>query len=292
MHARVFCIRFLLLAAGASLGACDEEGTAAAADGAPPVDSGPAVDGSADAGIPPDATPDAAPDMGDPGALSSVSVPTRAPEWYVEQALIYFDTLDTRADPDIVPEYAPDVARWEWPPWLYLTGWGAQQMVATTRAALRIDPSIVEERDCRFFPTQPFARCYVDFIYDAGNCPIYEEFTFNDAGEMTFLEAWSVMPGRMPVEDYAADRWAEGEDADRLSTRIPGLGRPDGAIVLDAPWMDAAAADDPEVADFVRRASDFWTTWREAYDEAGEDVYAIGCGWDMPHGEAGPPPSP
>ena len=66
----------------------------------------------------------------------------------------------------------------------------------------------------------------------------------------------------------------------------------DGAIVLDAPWMDAAAADDPEIADFVRRASDFWTTWREAYDEAGEDVYAIGCGWDMPHGEAEQPPSP
>jgi len=250
--------------------ACDGD-TAADADAAP--------DGGqpADLGAMPDATADA-----DPAARAPASTPTRPAEWYVEQALIYFDTLDSRADPAIVPEYAPDVARWEWPPWLYLTGWGAQHMITSTRAATRLDPSTVEDRDCRFFETQPFARCYVNFVYDGGDCPIYEEFTFNDAGEMTFLEAWSVLPGRMPVEDYAGDRWAEGPDADRLSTRIPGLGSPSGAIDLDAPWMRDAAAADPVIADFIRRASDFWATWREAYDEAGPEVYAIGCGWDAP----------
>ncbi len=281
-----------LLALGGLSAACEgDETTSAMVDAdVAPADVGAIPDAASSDAASPDVAVDAEPeDTGDPSAYSTASVPTRPPEWYVEQAMIYFDTLDTRADPAIVPEYAPDVARWEWPPWLYLTGWGAQQMIATTRAALRIDPSIVEDRDCRFFPTQPFARCYVDFVYDGGSCPIYEEFTFNDAGEMTFLEAWSVMPERMPVADYAADPWAEG----RLSTRIPGLGSPSGAIVLDAPWMLDAAADDAEVADFVRRASDFWATWREAYDAVGEDIYAIGCGWplddEQPEESPGPP---
>lgn len=270
---------------------CDD-GPRSARDGAP-ADAAPAMPDAAPE-APLDAAPvDAGPDAeaGDPGAYSSASAPTLPEAWYVEQALIYFDTLDVRADPDIQPAYAPDVARWEWPPWLYLTGWGAQQMIATTRAALRIDPSTVEDRDCRFFAEQPFARCYVDFVYEGGNCPIYEEFTFNDAGETTFIEAWSVMPGRMPVPDYAADPWAEGPDADRLSTRIPGLGSPTGAIALDAPWMLEAAAADADVADFVRRASNFWGTWREAYDAAGPHIYEIGCGWEIPEeGEGEPPP--
>lgn len=251
-----------------------------------PPDAGPLDAGPPDPGPPDAEPPDAEPPPENAGAFSTESVPGLPEEWYVEQALIYFDTLDVRADPAIVPAYAVDVARWEWPPWLYLTGWGAQQMVATTRAALRLDPSTVEDRECRFFATQPFARCYVNFVYAGGGCPIYEEFTYNEAGEMTFLEAWSVQPGRMPVADYESDRWAEGPDAERLSTRIPGLGSPSGAIVLDAPWMRAAAEADADVADFVRRASDFWGTWREAFDAAGgEAVYAIGCGWEMDHGD-------
>ena len=45
---------------------------------------------------------------------------------YEREALKYFDTLDVDAPEDSIPEYAPLVARWEWPPWLLLTGYGAR----------------------------------------------------------------------------------------------------------------------------------------------------------------------
>jgi hypothetical protein len=73
--------------------------------------------------------------------------------------------------------------------------------------------------------------------------------------------------------------WAEGREVRRLSTRVPGLGSPEGTIDLDSSWMQEAAARDPEVADFVRRARDFWPTWLEALSQAGPDYFARGCGW-------------
>lgn len=228
-----------------------------------------------------------APEAGPPpltGELSTALSPTFPPEYYVEQALLYFDTLDIEAPRENVPVYSPLVARWEWPPWLYLTGYEAGQMIASTRGALLADPSTVPIRDCRFFDTQPFARCYVVFRYDEGDCPIYEEFTFNDAGEMTFIEAWSDLPGWLPF-DREADMWAEQSDIGRLSTKVPGLGNAEGRIDLRAQWMLDAAATDDDVADFVRRASDFWTWWRRAFDEAGPELYATGCGWDHAKGK-------
>jgi len=210
--------------------------------------------------------------------LSTSLSPTRPAAYYVEQANVYFDGLDLRADPAIVPDYAERVARWELPPWLWLTGYGRQNMIDTTRAALALDPSTVPVRDCRAFPVQPFARCTVVFEYAGGSCPIYEEFTFDDQGEMTFIEAWSDLPGFLPTDD-PSDRWAEGRGVRRLSTKLPGLGSPSGTIELESPWMAAAAARDPEVADFVRRASDFWPAWLEALREAGPDYFARGCGW-------------
>jgi hypothetical protein len=43
--------------------------------------------------------------------------------------------------------------------------------------------------------------------------------------------------------------------------------------------MEAAAAEDPDLADFVARTQDFWTYWSEAYQAAGDDLFARGCGW-------------
>lgn len=51
--------------------------------------------------------------------------------------------LSTGADPGSVPEYSPLVARWEWPPWLYLTGYKKDLMIASTKVALQADPSEV-----------------------------------------------------------------------------------------------------------------------------------------------------
>ena len=211
-------------------------------------------------------------------ALASELTPQQAPDYYVDQANKYFDTLDTSADPRSVPTYSPLVARWELPPWLWLTGYGKDNMFLTTQLAVDFDPSTVPVRDCRAFDTQPFARCYITFEYEAGSCPIYEKFVFNDQGEMTFIEAWSDQPGLLPMSD-PSDRWAEGLDVKRLSTKVPGLGNATGLIDLDSEAMQEAASEDSEVADFVRRARDFWPTWLQAGEDAGPDYFARGCGW-------------
>ncbi len=214
----------------------------------------------------------------DPGALSTALSPTKSAAYYVTQANKYFDTLDTSADPNSVPTYSTLVARWEWPPWLLLTGYGKDLMISSTKAALAADPSTVPKRECKAFSVQPFARCYVSFKYKEGDCPIYEEFTFNDQGEMTFIEAWSDLPGKMPM-DRTKDRWAQGAGVKRLSTRVPGLGNDRGLIDLDASWMKAAAAADPQVADFIDRAGNFWAAWLKELGKAGKDLYKRGCGW-------------
>lgn len=249
--------------------ACDDGGNPSATDAAAPD--------ALDAAVPLDAQPDVGPAIG-PGLRSTALAPNRPADWYLEQADRYFDTLDSRADPERVPAYSEQVARWEWPPWLYLTGYGRDQIIATTRGAHSVDPSTVESRDCRVFDQQPFARCYVVFQYEGGACPIYEEFTFSDLGEMNFVEAWSDRPGWLPFDD-PTDRWAEGPGIRRLSTKVPGLGDPGGLADLQAAWMLTAAAEDAEVADFVRRASNFWAAFGEALRESGPNLYARGCGW-------------
>ena len=216
-------------------------------------------------------------DEGMPGATAGCLAPTMAPEYYVAQGLKYFDTLDIEADPLSIPDYSPLVARWEWPPWLKLTGFERQNMLDTAAFLREYDPSTVPVRDCRFFEVQPFCRCYITFEYEGRPCPIYEEFTFNDQGQMTFIEAWSDLPGLLPLA--ADDPWGEAADVPRLSTRVPGLGNGDGLIDLDGDWMRDAEARDPDVADFALRARDPWRHWTEELKAAGDDLYERGCGW-------------
>jgi hypothetical protein len=204
--------------------------------------------------------------------------PSFPAEYYVDEALKYFDTLDVSADRARIPAYHPQVARWEWPPWLLLTGYGADDMTLTADLLRVVDPSTVTERDCRFFEVQPFARCTIVFEYEEGRCPIYEEFVFDAEGRTTFIEAWSDLPGLRPQTD-PDDPWGERHDIGRLSTRIPGLGRADGTVDLDGPEMTAAAASDPDIADFVARAEDWWLAWAQELDSADPDFFAQGCGW-------------
>ena len=247
---------------------CDDgvgEGDAATADAqisdAPPADA-----------------PDPCVHAGTPGATATCLAPTHPPAHYVDQAERYFDTLDVDADRARLPAYAVDVARWEWPPWLLLTGLGRDDMNRTADALRDLDPSTVPQRDCRFFEAQPFARCYISFQYERGACPIYEEFTFNDAGEITFIEAWSDQPGLTPITD-ADDPWGERGTVARLSTRVPGLGTPAGALDLESDWMAEAAGSDADVADFALRAADWWRFWFQALAEAPDDFFGTGCGW-------------
>lgn len=216
-----------------------------------------------------------------PAADASCLSPTMSPEYYVEQAQLYFNTMDTAQDRTIHPAYSELVARWEWPPWLYLTAFGYDNIMSTD-TLLRAYPSTVLNRDCQFFDVQPFARCRVEFFYEdpsheGRGCPIYEEFVFNDAGEMTFIEAWSDLPGHLPMSED--DTWAEGEGVTRLSTRIPGLGNGEGKIDLESDQMTQAAEQDPDIANFVHRANNWLETWTEAYTEAGDDLWERGCGW-------------
>ncbi|MCU0662718.1 MAG: hypothetical protein MUC50_10380 [Myxococcota bacterium] len=212
------------------------------------------------------------------GALSTCLLPRFSPEYYVAEALKYFDTLDAEADRSSVPRYSTLVARWEWPPWLKLTGIGRNMMTYIDELLIVITPSTVPLRDCRAFSTQPFARCRVSFDYDGRLCPIYEEFTFNDEGEMTFIEAWSDLPGLLPTADEG-DEWAEDPEVHRLSTKLPGLGDAQGLLSLNSPWMRRAAEEDPEIADFLTRAKRFWPTWLKEYWSAGSDLFDRGCGW-------------
>ncbi len=237
-----------------------------------PPRAGPSDDGGTDA---------RGADAGAACTLSTQQKPRQAPSYYVDQGYKYFDAIDTTAPEESVPTYSPLVARWEWPPWLKLTGYTKPMMADSDRLLKTLAPAKVAPRDCRFFPVQPFARCRVAFTYtnQGGGkpCAIYEEFTFNDQGEMTFIEAWSDLPGLLP--SGPSDPWAEGSGVHRLSTRVPGLGTPTGRIDPAGACMKQAATEDAEIADFVTRALDFWPTWGAENSKAGSDYFARGCGW-------------
>ncbi len=224
--------------------------------------------------------PDPCTVAGGEGALATCLQPTQTEAYYIEKSHMYFDTMDTNEDREVVPPYSEWVARWEWPPWLKLTGFGRESMIAAD-TLLRLYESTIPERDCRAFDVHPFGRCRVTFYYaehEGQPCPIYEEFTFNDAGEITFIEAWSDQVGMLPM-DAEADPWAEGEDAVRLSGRLPGLGNSEGLLDLESDWMEEAAGNDTDVADFVQRAEDWHAAWLAELEASGDDLWAQGCGW-------------
>ena len=215
---------------------------------------------------------------GTPGATATCLKPTKPPAYYIAEAEAYFATLDVDADPASVPHYSDLVVRWEWPPWLLLTGYTKETLISTAKLLKTGDPSTVPKRDCRFFETQPFARCRVVFQYEGGACPIYEEFVFNEVGEMTFIEAWSDLPDLVPTTD-PKDLWGERTDIGRLSTRVPGLGKADGRIEIAGSWMIDAGANDKDVAELAKRAANQWKYWGEEIAAAPTDFFAKGCGW-------------
>lgn len=178
--------------------------------------------------------------------------PQQSPEYYIEQSIKYFLTMESTVDVRVQPNYSLLVARWEWQPWLMLTGFGNANLILTD-VLLKLHPTRYSAMDCQAFPVQPYGRCHVVFDYSGEPCPIYEEFTFNDQGEITFIEAWSDYPTLIPMQN-AADYWAEGDDVRRLATRIPGLGTETGLIHVNSPEMAQAAMEDADVADFTRRA--------------------------------------
>jgi hypothetical protein len=98
-------------------------------------------------------------------ALAACLGPTQTTEYYADVSSKYFDTMDYRYDVDPPMPYSEHVVRWEWPPWLLLTAFGAEQIEAAD-TILTLYPSIVEARRCEGFDVQPFGRCRVVIYYD------------------------------------------------------------------------------------------------------------------------------
>ena len=173
-------------------------------------------------------------------------------EYYINQGLKYFDSIDSYAPKGSKPKYAKTVLRWEWYPWLKLTGRG--RFFMKLDVLLKLYPTEVIERDCRYFDVQPFTRCRVVFNYKRKNTfvPIYEEFTFNAKGEISFIEAWTDKIGFLPM-DPDVDRWAEGEMVNRLSTKVPGLGTKLGTVKARDKALKKAAKKDKDLKDLRKR---------------------------------------
>jgi hypothetical protein len=169
------------------------------------------------------------------------------PDYYKDQANRYFDTLDFKLWLDPSPNYASDVIRWEHPPWLKLTGYG-KAFMTTFDKLQTLYPTYVTKRVCTAYDVAPQTRCSVSFKYIglASSTPIYEEFTFNDAGEITFIEAWS-------DSDKIAAEAKEGT-LNRLSTKSA-----------------KGETSDPDVADLKQRMKHPLYYWvKEAMRFTGE----------------------
>lgn len=188
-------------------------------------------------------------------SISFSSASSFPSSYYISQGMKYFDTLDTYASRSSKPNYAEDVIRWEWYPWLKLTGY--KRWMMKLDLLLILYPTEVIDRDCRFFKVQPFCRCRVSFKYAGVQklVKIYEEFTFNQRGEMIFIEAWSDEAKLLPW-DFVKDPWGEGEKVRRLSTKVPFL--EDG---VNTEELKLRAAEDPELQDLVKRMEDPVQYW-------------------------------
>lgn len=229
---------------------------------------------------------------GTDGALSTCLTPKFDSAYYIEQGVKYFLTMQSDIPNDVQPNYAPYVIRWEWPPWLLLTGFGKDFLIKSD-ILLKLNPTQYYKMDCRYFDVQPFCRCHVIFDYSGDSCPIYEEFTFNDQGEITFIEAWSDFESTLPLNMNAGadsiwnedEYWGKQANINRLSVKVPGLGNAEGKININSLWMTKAANADTDVADMVRRIKDPIKTYFQQLATHQEEL-SHGC--ETPAGDVYP----
>lgn len=226
------------------------------------------------------------------GAMATCLSPKFDSTYYIEQGVKYFLTMQSDIPPNVQPNYSDLVIRYEWPPWLLLTGFRKNFLIQSD-ILLKLNPTRYDTINCRFFKEQPFCRCHVIFDYSGDKCPIYEEFVFNDKGEITFIEAWSDYESKLPRGMNSgtdsiwneAEYWAMQKDIYRLSTRIPGLGNSDGRIALNSTYLKDAAEKDPLIEDLVRRLNNPIGTYLE-YLLSHSNEMANGC--EMPEGDVFP----
>lgn len=178
-------------------------------------------------------------------------------EYYISQTNMYFDTLDTSSDVKEYPTYSIKVIRWEWPPWLVLTGFGNVKYIDEALRFTFASECKCINRRIEFFKTNPYTRCTVTFYYDGNNIPIdiYEEFTFNSDGEITFIEAWW---NKINYQGQLSGVDSIGLPivSTRMSSLIPGINNKDG-VDLNSKEMQDACDKSALVYDFKKRAQDF-----------------------------------
>jgi hypothetical protein len=226
------------------------------------------------------------------GALATCLTPKFDSAYYIEQGVKYFLTMQSDIPPSVQPNYSDLVIRYEWPPWLLLTGYGRDFLIQSD-ILLKLNPTKYDTINCQFFNEQPFCRCHVVFDYSGEKCPIYEEFVFNDQGEITFIEAWSDYESKLPQGMNAGadgvwsydEYWGKQPNVYRLSTKIPGLGNSTGKIVLNSSYMQKAMAQDANIADLEKRLKDPFTTYIQ-YLATHQEELANGC--EAPEGDIFP----
>lgn len=169
----------------------------------------------------------------DKDALAPSLKPKFDPEYYKLQCDLYFTHLESGIADRVEFYCASGCPRWEWPPWDCLTGLGFVNIMTADAFDRDETACIVVDRTHKFFDVQPFGRSVVTFYYGddiktrKNPIKIYEEFTFNDFGQVTFIEAWSAVKGEyLPVVDD--NGWPPEDVPVRLSYHIPGLGSPTG----------------------------------------------------------------
>ena len=180
-------------------------------------------------------------------AFSTELVANQPADFYLARADAYFNLISGKDSQGknlpsnfLKPEYSKFMVRWEWEPWLLLTGkndgWKEEWELIDSTLPLSL-PSVISNRVYRFSTVNPYIRSIIDIKYEgsARTLRIYEEFTFNDHGQMTFIEAWTFDDPKVAPEfnvlekesfiDPSTNRfWPDETKMYRMSTLLPGLG--------------------------------------------------------------------
>lgn len=194
-------------------------------------------------------------------ALSTCVQPTKGEEYYVGQALNYFAQLDPTQEKRDKALLSKGFLRFEWAPWTLFNGYADKltHMVDAVDGKIgSFFPTSPEHRICTFHETNPFVRCSLimwshyddprtekapvsDALKGKAGCGIYQEFTFDQEGRISFTEVNSVT---LPKQT-------------RLSTRVPGLGRT-GEAAVHTDVLHDYSGNDPHLdflTDFFKRGN-------------------------------------
>jgi len=202
-------------------------------------------------------------------ALAFTLKPKYSPEYYKLQCDLYFTHLESRIADRVEFYCSLTCVRWEWPPWDLLTGQGMINIMYADMVDRDQNECIVAERNIRFYDVQPFGRAIITIYYGDNiktrqhPIKIYEEFTFNDFGQVTFIEAWSCQQSEY-LPGFDAEGWPI-EIPTRLSYLIPGLGHITGEINVNTEAVQHAALQNKYVADYVERSKHFMLAVSEAH---------------------------